>query len=639
MMRFINIVPYFPDHLEYTVQECRQVRSRTGLVEAALCLTLHPEGMPAMEKARRYAGDFGRLRELLRPEGIELGVLLQSLIGHGWDGQPDTGELFQRTVNHLGRSSRRFCPLDPGFQAYVAATVTLLASQRPAFFLVDDDFRLIDNNKLECFCPLHRARMAQPMEQQELIDRIVAARPGEALLEEFEQVRRSSLLELADVVRQAIDGVDPQIRCGYCMPGREHLICAELTKRLAGGTKPFVRVGNALYMEGDPKDFLLRMYQSQILIRACDGIPEILDEADTWPQHRYSKSAVAMHAHISCGILHGLNGAKLWLTNVFQPDAETGLAYERMLGSHRGFYRELRRMTEDIRYLGAATPLADIRKNFHPLHYPEYFTWPEWQSRLLNRYGIPGSFIAAGEEAGCRMLAGNMPDYFDDATLLRFLGAGLLLDGAAAAKLHQRGFGEYLGVEPETKPFRFIFDRIRASWERLLLLNDGSVRFLHIRSPEVEVMSELIDAPHCQSEEVSVAAPGSTVFANSLGGRVAVYAAELGMPVHNWLSPGHKKLLLQILNRLEPLPLYCLDDQDMYLRFGRLAAGGYLLSVVNFNFDRLEKALFRCRVPVRTVERLEPDGNWAAVEFTGDGEQLEIGGDFSIYRVNIFRLG
>lgn len=132
-------------------------------------------------------------------------------------------------------------------------------------------------------------------------------------------MRKESLIEFAGIIRKAIDSVNPAIRCGYCTPGSEFLMTGKMAKALAGGTKPFLRINNAMYMEGDAKFFPHRMAYTQSLRKINSDIPEVLDESDTFPQNRYSKAAISMHAHITGAILNGLNAAKLWLTNLGWP--------------------------------------------------------------------------------------------------------------------------------------------------------------------------------------------------------------------------------------------------------------------------------------------------------------------------------
>lgn len=80
-MRFINVVGLFPGRLDYMVSEAKRLQKESGLNEVALCLTLHPEGFPAIEKPIFYVKLFREYKKALEGTGIHVGILLQSLIG------------------------------------------------------------------------------------------------------------------------------------------------------------------------------------------------------------------------------------------------------------------------------------------------------------------------------------------------------------------------------------------------------------------------------------------------------------------------------------------------------------------------------------------------------------------------------
>ena len=91
-VRFINIVGILSIGAECMAKEARRVREVTGVDEVALSLTLHPEGIPAIRKAEFYTELFRQYRKALEGSGVKAGILLQSLIGHGWPGAPVSPE-------------------------------------------------------------------------------------------------------------------------------------------------------------------------------------------------------------------------------------------------------------------------------------------------------------------------------------------------------------------------------------------------------------------------------------------------------------------------------------------------------------------------------------------------------------------
>ncbi|MBR6371655.1 MAG: hypothetical protein IKS20_00595, partial [Victivallales bacterium] len=338
-MKFYTIMPFRAKNPDFMAEEYIRFHKETGLSLLMPSMTMNPEGDTPYEKLHLFIEAFGKLKEKLQGTGIELGILVQSLIGHGWTSACPTG-IFQTTVNHLNKPRGRICPLDPGFLEYCRFAISNLAKFKPALFMLDDDTRLLDNDKLECFCPLHRAKFSKHYSQEELIELVLSAKPGDPILMEFESVRRNSLRDFCRNIRAAIDAVDPSIRCGVSGPGREQNMFGEMARAAAGpNTRPFVRVGNAMYFEGSAKALPRRVYQTQVQKMGCLGVEDILDESDTYPHDLYSKSVSGMHSHICAALVNGLNGAKLWIENFINAEAgRPNTAFERYFKEYAGFY-------------------------------------------------------------------------------------------------------------------------------------------------------------------------------------------------------------------------------------------------------------------------------------------------------------
>ena len=242
-MHFINVVPFFPEDPGYMAQQARRIANEVGLKSPAFSLSLHPEGTPARKKADVFAAAFAALKKDLAGDlDIHPGILLQSLIGHGWSAEVSlTGETWQKTINTQAVASSRQCPLDRGFRDYVLAAVESLAASRPAFFLVDDDFCI---KRGECFCPLHMARYNERLSAQwsreELVKHLEAAPASDPVVQAVTAVLHEGLVSFAKEIRASIDKVAPGTRCGMCSPGAGQYSLADVTRALAGNTEPFV---------------------------------------------------------------------------------------------------------------------------------------------------------------------------------------------------------------------------------------------------------------------------------------------------------------------------------------------------------------------------------------------------------------
>ncbi len=629
-MRLINIVPLFPDRIDYMVAEAKRLYAAAGLDEVMLCMTLHPEGEQPAEKVELFRRIFRQYRAALQASGIKVGILFQSLIGHGWPGAPAGVASWPRVETVDGEPSDRYCILNPDFRDYLAATVRTMAAEKPFALLVDDDFRQIDGHGLECFCPRHLAQFNagndRPVGADELRSRLRAASPQDSCLRRFETLRVGNLLELAALVRRAIDEVAPEINCGYCTPGYEMLSAGRIAGVLAGRHRPFIRLCNANYLERDIRDLPAMHYRTQALKRMMPAEADLLDESDTFPHHRYSKAAVGLDTKLTLAAWNGLDGAKLWLTNLNWPDAAAEAPYDAVLAANRRRYAVLRETMRSARPTGLVTPLpspASYRKLWHPLRPWECFYAADWQCLVTNHYGIPGRYAELGEGDGIFLVSGDMLRFFSDAEVAALLEKRLLLDGSAALALAERGFETDLGVGVVAGFFRCGCELDLATGARLPFMNDGSAPLLTPLSERTLTLSQLQELPyHCAQQGTPVGS-GVTVFDNSRGGRVAVWSQPLTMPM--LLHPLRRRLLIRTLERLNGgrLEVAVESDQDVLALSAGLPAGELLL-VCNLNFDCLKEIELRLKAPVRRLERLTGAGEWCetACEPLPDGIRI-----------------
>ncbi|MBO4304628.1 MAG: hypothetical protein J6A21_08595 [Lentisphaeria bacterium] len=618
-MKFHTIMPFVPGDVDFMAQEYRRFHKESGLDLLLPSMTLHPEGADPYKKADFFIAAFAELKRKLQGSGIRLGILLQTLIGHGWSSTQPSGR-FQCTVNHTGGTRGRICPLDPGFQEYCRYTVSNLAKLGPELFLLDDDTRLLDNDKLECFCPLHLKRFSKVYKQEELIRLVMESKVGDPILREFETVRRNSLEEFCANVRKAVDSVDPSIPCGLSGAGREQIMFERMALAAAGKTEPFVRIGNALYFEGSAKELPRRIWQSAIMVKGCGKVKMILDESDTFPHNLYAKSVSGMHSHITAAILTGLRGSKMWIENFINVQAgRPNRPYEEHMLRHQGFYAELSRITENIFWKGPSVPLPDLEKNFHPREYPEYFTCTEWFSNVLGRLGIPVTFREADDpDAEAFLLTGKLVREIPDAKLPCLAGKNLFLDAPAAEFLTEKGFGKLLGTTLEPAPHFSNELDLKTNLKLRLLYNADCRKLSPV--PGAEVLSILQKIPFAASPDAEEVGPGSIFYDNGKT-LVAVWA---GSPSVHTVSQERKEWLLNILTRLADIPAACLNEQDVFFRCGVTQEGSLLAALVNLNYDELRGISLYCREIPSKVSKLTPEGKWEEVKFSAKGDTLLI---------------
>ena len=618
-MKFFTIMPFVPTDVDFMVQEYRRFHRESGLDLLLPSMTLFPEGDNPYKKLKLFTAAFAELKKKLEGSGIHLGILIQSLIGMGWSSNIATSR-FQSLVNHLGIARpMRTCPLDPGFQEYCKYTVSSLAKLGPELLLIDDDTCLLNNDKLECFCPLHVAKFSKHYERDELIDLVWNAKIGDPILVEFETIRRQTLEDYCRMLRSAIDSVDPDIPCGLSGAGREQIMFERMALALAGKNEPFVRVGNALYFEASAKGFPRRVWQTMVQVKGCGSVKMILDESDTFPQNRYSKSVNGMHSHITGAILHGLRGSKMWIENFINVKAgRPNRKYERHMLSHKGFYAELSKAVEGIEWKGPSIPLPDLEKNFHPHAYPDYFTCKEWFSDVLGRLGIPVTFREASDpEAEAFVLTGELIREIADKDLPQMVRKNLFLDSAAAEYLAEKGFGDKLGVTLEKCPhFSIEHDDVNELNMRLMI--DANTWKLN-PAPGAKVFSSLWKNRFAAGGRTLIA-PGSVLY-EADGRKTAVWAA---VPNVYTVSPERKIWLTRILSQLAEIPTTCMNEQDLMFRCGRMKDGALLAAIINLSYDEIPDVELSCAEKPSLIEYLTPGGEWREVNFSQEGGNVRL---------------
>jgi hypothetical protein len=159
-------------------------------------------------------------------------------------------------------------------------------------------------------------------------------------------------------------------------------------------------------------------------------------------------------------------------------------------------------------------------ESWFELHCPSR-GWAYW-------LGAAGVAFSAHAQARVNALAGPLVWSFDDATLKRWLAAGLLLDGVAAAILVERGLGEWIGVHA----CRWITqdDALYSQeecWDAAFSLRVGGQISVNARRHtqrllQVEPASAVRFISDLRGPTQQVVGRGAFVTENTLGGRVAV---------------------------------------------------------------------------------------------------------------------
>ncbi len=629
---WINIAPLLPDHAEELAADQRWLVANTPIDSVAFICTLVPEGDPVFDKAAVLAARFRRVKALFAGSGVRCGILLQATMGHGW--VPDSKSPFQRTVRE-GRSAHSpLCPLEGEIRASIREQIATLAAERPDFFMLDDDTRLITGRN-GCYCPLHVAEMERLTGRVFTRETLAAAVHGEpATARLYNGLLRDSIIVLARTIREEIDKVDPAIPCSFCCCAKDVRHAADIARTLAApGQELVIRLNNGRYLADSLRSVpgWLHWTAAQIAVLADEAV--VLDEPDTCPHNRYSMGATALHMHLSMALLEGCGGGKFWITRMGGYEPAAGLAYRRVLAGNAGFYRALVALAPH--WGGVRVPLPTE---------PDYSLPPrplglDWGSAVLGRFGIP--YANSVDEAAATVLSEDTARLSDE-ELRAILSRGAILDGRAATILTARGFADLCGVEASD------WDGPVASFEAL---EDGSrintkinAVLLRPLSPAAKVKSHLMHRSAALADDAEEVAPGSVFFSNKLGGRVFTFAAKLpdrmGLDVFDIYNERRKRQFTEAFRLVLGADFaYYPGDAEVLFRDGVTDRGERILAFLNTTLDQMDEIRLHMPDVPQSVERLMPDGTWTPVAFhAGDNGDVVFETEAKTFQVAVLRL-
>ena len=619
----------------------------SATTDVAVMYMCHPEGLPLMKKIEESADQFRRIQAELKPRGIRAGILLQTLLDHGERFQPLSPVSFQRITGFDGTiSGPCFCPLDKDFLDYAREMVGLFCKESPDFLLVDDDVRL-DNHRparWACACPLHldlfnrfagveytREQLFAVMERDDEM--------GLSVRQQWQDSGDESLLILARAIREAIDQVDPEIRCGKCTSGGKSTFrTAGIARALAGRTKPFLRLAGAYYCQDGYSYFADLMTTLAAQSSVLDKDIELLSESDTCLHTRYHNPVKTLKGHVAGSILAGrIDTPYTWIPGILEWIPEDVEAFSKGMKTGLPFFSQLKKISRNVRWLGPTLVMNDRRRIARPWRESNPETCPvgSWGGAICGKFGIP--FTVNNPEASVYMLDGTSVYDLTREEIEAILGKAVLLDGVAAMTLSQWGYSELLGVEVKEgdNDLRYDYEKFSddaqlngasAGKHHYALRNvaEGVKRLVPL-SNAVRVPSAFIASEWYNSQGEKIVSPALTAFENSRGGRVAVFAqdnAVMASGLRCFMSDIRKDQLVHILSWLggQNLPAVASNGVDTYLLYGHDASTEEpVAAIFNLSQDDVEspRMVFDFGRP-ENINYLTDAGDWKPLCFQYD---------------------
>lgn len=535
--------------------------------------------VPSTDMEKGCINDFDKLCDNLRwfeKHGIEAAIWVGASLGHGGllhDVAKKPQEQKITTIVNLNGQAigDTRCPLDPLLREHMARVFRQLATSGAKTILIDDDFRLSQRTEeFCCFCEHHLARIAQyygsEVTREELRQHIKQGKPN-PMRDAFLKAQGDSLRELAQILRDAVDEVDPSVRLALCCchsiwdsDGADPI---ELTEILRGNNPALLRLHGAPYWAARSSKRMPAVLElSRMFAAFCkDTDYELINEGDAYPRPRYNTPASYVEIHdalmrADCST-HG--NLKYMCDYISAPTYELGyLNYHcRNLPVHHGIEQAFAgKEQQGVRVVIRPQPMKDADLDL---------TTPQIQSpyptagALLGHCGIPTTYRDRGI---CRAAFGETVNALADDDL----GGGLILDAVSAILLTERGVD--VGLDA-TAPLRSL---LRPSKVSTLNSRHGKIRALMIDGEARLLMTEPTDRAEIslRAETPDGLVPLCYRYENADGQRFVVFLFEgLSLNHHSGLL---RNYLMQatltgditwVSRRV--LPVSCMGHPDLYI--------------------------------------------------------------------------
>lgn len=536
----------------------------------------------------------------LKEHGYEVGLW-------GWSFMVNNlKDEFQHICNFDGAVDKvSACPLDPKFREFAGKYAAELAKTGVDILLYDDDYRLAHwKSSMACGCDVHMNRIHEMVgEDISAVDfkKKMLSGGKNKYRDAYIAANREALTGFAAHIRKCVDEVNPNVRIGVCscmnwdFDGTDP---AEISRIMAGNTKPFLRLIGATYWPTQPKWSIFNRLGTVIELERMElnwcreHDIEIIAEGDTYPRPRFAVPASYLELFdIAMMADGGTNGILNYaLDYAADPSYET--AYVDTVCRNRELYGEIRKVFAPKTACGMR--IVEKQKRFADMEIPEDQSGSEIvldtffspAAKMTTSLGIPSTYASSDE---CSIIFGeNARGISTD-----LLNNGAILDITAARILQEAGVDT--GIVSVGK-------KVRPSLERFL---DGDVDVL---ARYAGFVTELAENAKPESYFVysdngkSKRAPASYLYENANGQKFLVFTFDM---YHNdescYRTYTRGTQLIKACEKLsgKPLPASVEKCPDMYMMCkrddGKLAVGLW-----NIFSDKV-------REPVVTLEKAYKD--------------------------------
>lgn len=388
----------------------------------------------------------------LKANGFETGVWMCTL-GFG-------GKISKENINAASGFARRtsisgnslgdsYCPYDENFTDSMCGIVEDIARTGVDMIMLDDELCQSVVPGIGCACDKHldeyRRRLGEDIKRED-IKNLAFTGGKNKYRDTWLELMGDTLKGFCRALRERVDSVNPKVRMGFCAGFTswdfEGVDAIELTKTLAGNTKPFLRFTGAPYwycfhrFDMQPLQNIIESVRQQYIWSKDSGV-EVFTEDDSYPRNRYVVPASIMELFdVATKVSDDLDALKYIIDYTSEPWYESG--YFNAHIENLPLYKEIADTFNDKKAIGVR--IYEEQRTIQNADLPDTFT--EEQS-ILGRWFMQSSLVPTVNaiptcyegEGYFGMAFGEHAKYLPESAFNK----GLVLDIKAAEILQKKG--------------------------------------------------------------------------------------------------------------------------------------------------------------------------------------------------------
>lgn len=582
-------------------------------------------------KRKAHIEAIRKSREIYEAAGFEVGVWI-STMGHGGDLvglSADADDGYTHITGVRGVTTEdSYCPLDPNFSTVVCSYLKEIAATGVKMIMLDDDYRFSHRSDCGCTCRYHmeeyEKRLGEKISREEVFEKVFCGGYNR-YRQIYYDMLGDTLRNFAAQMRAAIDEINPEVRFGFCAVTSswdcDGTDAIELSKIMAGGTKPFLRLIAAPYWAnngGADKhvQYVAELERMQAKWCENEGI-EIFSEGDTYPRPRYVTPAAMLENFDTIlradGNFDGI--LKYGIDYISSPCYETGYADHAV--RNRELYEKIQKFFGDKKAVGINVT-CEMKKLLHT-----DFAEPEQQ--------IGGACDSAFYQSEQILLTNcSVLSTYDDAPVtvafgengkyIRNSGNGFIIDAVAAENLNALGIDT--GIESINKNEKLNIVSEYFCVENEFVSTDASCGAILIKPKSgVKVLSEFeIAGKNGKKTHV----PSCLKYENENGQRFLIYAYDFDGVRRNTYFMRNYMRQEQLIREYEwlaqeKLPAVCRNHPDLYI-MAKKKDGSMAVGLWNIFPDEIFKPVVELDKEYKTIKFINGSGNLAGYRVIFDSD-------------------